>query len=100
MKTSKNKENDFKFVGKNRNLYNEKNNLKMMNEMAENAGVKLVNVTDGFGNKMNAIVRKHAKVDKYGNYSSKDKIGNWLDADKCSTYLMGLAAGVNLNKRK
>lgn len=100
MKTIRNKENEFKFVGKNRNLYNEKDNLKMMNEIAENAGVKLVNVTDGFGNKMNAIVRKNAKVDKYGHYSSKDRIGNWMDADKCSTYLMGLSAGVNLRKRK
>ena len=100
MKTIRNNENEFKFVGKDNRFYNAKNNFKYYNEMAKEAGVKLVNVYDGAGNKMNAIVRKNAKVDKNGQYSSKDRIGNWMDADKCSTYLMGLSAGVKLRKRK
>ena len=100
MKNIKNNENEFKFVGKDNRFYNAKNNLKYYNEMAKDAGVKLVNVYDGAGNKMNAIVRKNAKPDKMGNYSSKDRIGNWMDANMCSTYLMWLSAGVKLRKRK
>lgn len=100
MKTIRNKENEFKFVGKDKRFYNDKDNLKFYNEIAKDAGVKLVNVYDGAGNIMNAIVRKNAKPDKKGRYSADDRIGNWLDADKCSTYLMGLSAGVNLRKRK
>lgn len=92
------KEKPFKFTGKNASKYNNKDSLDYLNDIAKESGLKLGYTEDGFGAKLNALIKKDAKANKNGVYSHKDSIGNWSDAQQCSTFLNGFYAGKQSKK--
>lgn len=58
------KEKPFKFTGKNASKYNNKDSLDYLNDIAKESGLKLGYTEDGFGAKLNALIKKMQRQTK------------------------------------